>query len=470
MDMKRFKDVFSIDSRAIGIFRICLASILIIDLIVRSFSLIAHYTDFGTLPLNFYFNTYQDTGWFSVHLLNGSILFQSILFVIAGLFAVTLLLGYKTRISAIISWILLISIHSRNPTILQGGDIMLRVLLFWAMFIPLNIRYSIDRKLGNVNNNKNVFSFGTAGILLQVAFVYFFSALLKTGNDWIPDGTAIYYALQLDQFATHFGKFMLNFPSLLIGMTYSVYFLELIGPFLILLPFKKIRITTAFAFIITLIGMALCLNLAHFPFVGMMGVLLFLPSLFWDKLSIEFKFLRTRDTHETNYNKSNWKKITVNLIALFFIIYIFLWNVQSLEKLNAIPDNFEFVAHGLRIDQYWNMFSPYPLKDDGWYVINGTLDDGNSVDLMTGKAVNYEKPAHVASLYTNERWRKYLMNLWDRSYAHHRPYYLSYLCYNWNKQNDTKLEHVTMNFMLERSLPDYQPQPVEKVMLEEIDC
>ncbi|MCF1193618.1 hypothetical protein LRR18_18690, partial [Mangrovimonas sp. AS39] len=72
--------------------------------------------------------------------------------------------------------------------------------------------------------------------------------------------------------------------------------------------------------------------------------------------------------------------------------------------------------------------------------------------------------------YKHERWRKYLMNLWDRGYSHHRPYYLQYLCYDWNKDNENKLEHIEMNFMLEMSLPDYQISDVEKVLLEEIDC
>src|SRR3989344_1942003 len=413
---QRVKDIFSIDSRALGIFRICLALILIFDLIVRSFSLTAHYTDFGVLPLGVYMERFVNSQWISLHNLNGSFVFQLTLFFIAFLFAFSMLIGYKTKLSSIVSWFLLISLHSRNPVILQGGDVMLRLLFFWAMFLPLGIRYSVD---SNIKNSKNsVLSFGTAGILLQVAFVYLFSALLKTGNEWFPNGTAIYYALQLDQFATHIGKFLLNFPNLMFGMTYFVYFLEFIGPILLFIPFffKQIRITTTFAFLFTLIGMALCLNLAHFPFVGIAAFILFLPSIFWDKLAVKLRFLRQKENYYSSESGSRKNKIIANLLALFFIIYILLWNIQSLGN-NALPDKYEIIAQKLRIDQYWNMFSPFPLKDDGWYVIDGELSNGKHVDLLTGREVTFEKPFHVADLYTHERWRKYLMNLWDRDYS-----------------------------------------------------
>ncbi len=474
MEVARLKELFSIDPRALSIFRIFIAIILFFDLFVRSFSLTAHYTDFGTLPLSFYFERYIDTGWISIHLYNGSLIYQSLLFGISFIFAVSLFLGYKTKISTIASWFLLISLHSRNPTILQGGDVMLRVLLFWAMFLPLNLRYSLDSKFGKINkNNKKLYSFGTAGILLQVAFVYFFSALTKTGNDWYPDGTAIYYALQLDQFATHLGKFLLNFPDLLSAMTYFVYFLELIGPILLFSPifFKQFRLASSFSFFAVLIGMALCMRLGHFPFIGIAAFTLFLPGFFFDYLSNKIKFLRVDGKYEIIEPKKDDSYLrAINLIALFFIIYIFLWNIQTLGKYNSVPDGLEFIANKVRVDQYWNMFSPYPLKEDGWYIIEGSLSNGETIDLMTGKEVTYDKPEHVASMYKGERWRKYLMNSWDKSYSTHRPYYLRYLCYDWNKDNVVQIEHIKMEFMLEVTGPDYKISPVEKVLIEEIDC
>ena len=473
--IKRIKDgvknVFGIDARALSVFRIFIGLILFFDLFVRIFAFTAHYTDLGVMPLSFYFNTYAGESWWSIHTLSSSEYYQIFLFSISFIFSIFLILGYQTKLSTIMSWILLISLHSRNPAVLQGGDVMLRVLLFWAMFLPLNIRYSLDSKFRKVKSDKIIISFGSAGMLLQIAFVYFFSALLKTGNDWFPDGTAIYYALQLDQFATHIGKFVLNFYDLMIGMTYFVYFVELIGPFLLFTPifFNKTRIWTCFAFFVVLIGMALCMRLGHFPFIGIVAFILFLPNAILNKLSTKIKLLIHKEDYRIYSTNKSYSR-AINLVALFFIIYILLWNIQSLGKINAVPDGLDFIAHKTRLDQYWNMFSPFPLKEDGWYIIEGTLENDSKIDLMTGNSVSYTKPEHVASIYSHERWRKYLMNLWDRGFAHHRTYYLQYVCYDWNKDDEIRLEHVKMTFMLEMSLPNYEESEIKPTVLEEIDC
>lgn len=468
----RLKEVFGIDARALSIFRIFIGLILFFDLFVRVFAFTAHYTDFGVLPLEFYYKTYLAESWWSIHTLSSSIYYQIALFSLSFVFSIFLIFGFQTKFASIASWFLLISLHSRNPTILQGGDVMLRALLFWAMFLPLNLRYSLDSKFGKVKKDKLVFSFGSAGLLLQVAFVYFFSALLKTGVDWFPDGTAIYYALSLDQFSTYIGKFILNFPELMQGMTFFVLLIEMVGPILLFVPFwfNKIRIGTCFAFFATLIGMALCMRLGHFPYIGLASFVLFLPSAFWDKLSKKFKIFEYKENYKIyNKNIDSYSR-AINLVALFFIVYILAWNIQALGKINAVPDELEPLAFKLRIDQHWNMFSPYPLKDDGWYIFEGTLENSSIIDLRTEKAVTYDKPEHVSSTYPHERWRKYLMNLWDKGYSHHRYYYLNYLCYDWNKDHEVKLKYVKMTYMLERTLPDYQLSSIEPVVLRELEC
>lgn len=55
---------------------------LIFDLSVRLSSLVEHYTNFGVLPLGFYFEEFGSLKWISLHALNGNILFESRLFLI----------------------------------------------------------------------------------------------------------------------------------------------------------------------------------------------------------------------------------------------------------------------------------------------------------------------------------------------------------------------------------------------------
>ena len=43
------------------------------------------------------------------------------------------------------AWVLMLSLHNRNPVVLNAGDVYFRVLLCWGLFLPLAARCSLDR-------------------------------------------------------------------------------------------------------------------------------------------------------------------------------------------------------------------------------------------------------------------------------------------------------------------------------------
>src|SRR5689334_14974245 len=137
--------MFCIDLRSLAAFRIAVGLILIWDLIMRSRDMTAHYTDEGVLPRTVLMDNYLSLRpYLSVHILHGSLTFQTLMFCIAGLCALAMTLGYRSRPATIACWFLTCSLHARNPLIVHGGDDLLRVMLFWAMFVPLGARWSID--------------------------------------------------------------------------------------------------------------------------------------------------------------------------------------------------------------------------------------------------------------------------------------------------------------------------------------
>jgi len=75
----------------------------------------------------------------------------AILFIIAGLAALALLAGMRTRLATLVSFVLLLSLHNRAPILLQGGDILLLLLLFWALFLPWGERWSKIFQLPTAN-------------------------------------------------------------------------------------------------------------------------------------------------------------------------------------------------------------------------------------------------------------------------------------------------------------------------------
>ena len=100
---ERLAEPFAIDLRTLALFRVCFGFVLIGDLLTRARVLTAHYTDDGVWPRIAAETAMRDFG-FSFHLLGGSAAFQGVLFVIAGLLAFLLIVGYRTRVVSLLCW------------------------------------------------------------------------------------------------------------------------------------------------------------------------------------------------------------------------------------------------------------------------------------------------------------------------------------------------------------------------------
>lgn len=287
--VKKFEPLFGFDLRSLAVFRIGVAIILIADLVIRARDIPTLYSDTGVLPRTALINQILDPWYWSVHLLGGQPFIQGILFLLAVLMAIALLLGYRTRLAAIASWVLLISLQNRNTAVLFAADDMMRALLFWMMFLPLGACYSVDSALNSSNQPlpKRILTGATFALTLQIYYVYAFSAAFKTSSDiWFPKLTAVYYALSFDQYATPLGQFLLKFPPLLVFSTFATLVLEWIGPLFLLIPWRTtfFRCATIITFILLHIGFGLTLHIGLFPALGIFVWLVFIPTEVWDAL------------------------------------------------------------------------------------------------------------------------------------------------------------------------------------------
>ncbi len=152
-DAATFREVFSLELRALAIFRVALSLVLLYDLLDRSQSFIAHYTDQGVLPAERAAATFGRGIYASIFFhLSDSVFAVACLFGIAALCAGLLLVGYRTRLATALSWYLLASLQVRNPWVHGiAGDALLAALLFWGTFLPLGGRWSIDARRPGVS-------------------------------------------------------------------------------------------------------------------------------------------------------------------------------------------------------------------------------------------------------------------------------------------------------------------------------
>lgn len=282
------RTLFGIDLRTLALFRVLLGLYVLFDLVLRAGDLTAHYSDGGIMPRAVQMTQLRSGSW-SLHLANGSALFEGLLFAFAALAAIGLILGWRTRLMTAVSWALLLSVQNRNTFILSGEDNLALLLMFWGMFLPLGARYSLDAALSRTRDfpDNSYFSMATAALLIQGMSMYFFSALLKTHPIWVPDGKAVYYALQLDYLVTPFSLWFRQFQDAMTGLTYYVYALELIGPFLIFSPIfhRTFRTLIMVAFMTMHLAFFFFLEIGLFPYISIVMNLTFMPSWMWDAIA-----------------------------------------------------------------------------------------------------------------------------------------------------------------------------------------
>jgi hypothetical protein len=483
----------SFDKRALALMRICIAFVLMLDLGIRMTDLEAFYSNTGVLPLPALFEHAWNPYFISIHTISGLWQVQLILFLIAFFFAILLFIGYRTQLFTFLSWFMLLSLHNRNVMILQGGDDLLRMVLFWSIFIPWGDRYSCDRLLNpelQQNNKTNIFTVATIAYLLQVCYIYTGSALLK-GPEWNHDFTALYYAYSLDQIAYPVTKHIYYFPELLKNLTRIAYYFELLVPLLFFIPVKHswLRTTGVFAIIIFHLINGMTLFIGLFPLIGIATVIGILPSSFMNGFDRRIKKIKPVITRSFCGLASGlqlfvrWKKFsplksillqrTKTAILIFLIFFVFDWNFSNLTFINSkLSDDLRIIGYGLRLDQNWGMFAPNVFKDDGWFILEGITTSGKDFDLLhPDQPLSFSKPANIVSMFKNDRWRKYSENYIFADNEFLRGYFCNYCKRIWNEKHpDQYVTTLSVIYMSEFSLPDYKySQPVKNVMWECVD-
>jgi len=323
---KKIEEVFGFDLRSLALFRIGLAAIVIVDLFLRFGDLKVFYSDEGVLPRSALPQVLPSPWHWSLFSISGQPLIVGIIFVLAIFVALGMLVGYRTRLATIATWAMMISIHNRNPALIFAGDDVLRALLFWAMFLPLGACYSIDSALNTSTQPlpKRIVSGATFAFMVQMCFIYMWSAAYKTKSElWFPDGDAVYYALSFDQYGTAFGQFLLSFPpELLRLMTLGALWFEWLGPLLIFIPIYNsfFRSVAVVSFILLHISFGLCFELGIFPFLSISSWFALITSNIWDGIEKKL-YTPQRAGLIINYDKDcGFCKKVVYLLRTFLIL------------------------------------------------------------------------------------------------------------------------------------------------------
>lgn len=507
-------DLFGLDTRSLAVARLWIGLLCVRDAALRFEDLRFFLTDAGAVPRQAVLEHLARVEHLSLFMAGGTTLWAGLLVALYGLSGLAFAAGAWTRWSNAVLWLLAISLQSRNGIVLQSGDVLLRLVLFWFLFLPVGARLSLDHLLSRPTRApaRSVLSVATFAYGLQLALVYVCTAALKTGKVW-HNGEAVYYTLQIDHFAKQpFADWLLGMPPLVAGLTHATVWWETAGPLLLLVPVVRgpVRTAVVSGFVLLHLGFFLGLEIGLFPWICMAAWVALFPGWLWDRVGWrvegrEAAYLGSGSVDGTARPRSRRGGVLHNLVAACLVALVVSWNLSTLGGSRwSVPEGPRAVGHLLRLDQKWSMFAPFPMTDDGWYAMPGQLADGRWVDLWNGGEPSWadeaerarwsdadrgggpagapsgaeqwlsrRKPDGVAQQYPNQRWRKYMRNLWLKEYSELRLFFGKARCRDWNAgaRGDDRLRTFEIWYMKEETGPPEEGErPVVPVRIWSHEC
>jgi Vitamin K-dependent gamma-carboxylase len=161
---------------------------------------------------------------------------QSVLvawFVAWVLSAVALVLGYKTRVAAVLAWVLTMAFFTRNTNVKNGGDDVAQIGLFWLMFAPCNRVWALDAKRVT---REWIAPWAVRLIQIQICIMYTATGIAKLkgglGGTWLQ-GTSLHYvfndlALTRWSYAQLPVPFWVTSPLTYVALFWEVLFIPLV--------------------------------------------------------------------------------------------------------------------------------------------------------------------------------------------------------------------------------------------------
>jgi vitamin K-dependent gamma-carboxylase-like protein len=142
-------------------------------------------------------STAHTWGLFAVWNTNGAMLIGIVVLVLASL---ALLVGWHSRLAAVLVFILILSFERRSPLAFNGGDALVRIEALFLAISPCGAALSLDqrRRTGSFWSAQTRPNWPIRLFQVQLSLIYLAAAQVKlSGEPWLH-GTAVSYVLRLE--------------------------------------------------------------------------------------------------------------------------------------------------------------------------------------------------------------------------------------------------------------------------------
>ena len=406
--------LFAIDVRALAVLRMAVGLLVLGELFnaLGTYSFFYGEHGFLTIPMNQVFCP-PGQGFWSLHWIFDAPWWVTTLMILTGVSAIGLVVGWRTRELTLITLVLFWSLNVRNPLVTTAGHVLLRMVLVWMIFLPMNAVWSLDARIRKsaVPEGGKVFSIATVALMIQIAMMYFFSGIAKWNEVWMR-GEALEIALNLDLYVKPLGHWLAQFPMVTRTFTLVTVIMELTGPLLLFLPFgnRWLRAWFLLAFCLMHVGIWLTMSIGIFSLVAISCWIVFLPGEFWNRFD-----KRTNGRELTDQAGGSQFRLPIwsSCICGLLLINAVLMNCGNAGWLGENGRWFRQVGNVTMTTQEFVMFGR-PSPDNIWFELR--QGDGKAWETIRGPQREEEDitDPDSRSVYLTENsqyWRRTLFNL-----------------------------------------------------------
>lgn len=251
---------------------------------LQSFSILDFiWGEHGPFPHAEFLQMLERTGGHSLLTFSASPVMLNAMWTLGLSASICLIFGIKPRFAALTSAVLLWSFHERNPTILDGGDNLGRIVLMFMIPMCTAAHLSLRRAVSGreISRMRNmIHNAALLAVTFQFCMLYGASGLAKANGSLWQNGTAIYYVLMNDVYAHPFlgPLFSKHFLAITIA-SYATIALQVSFPFLVWS--NRWRIASILGLISMHIGIGYLMGLVRFSLVMSSGLAMLLPDEFY---------------------------------------------------------------------------------------------------------------------------------------------------------------------------------------------
>ena len=336
------------------------------------------------------------------------------LFLICGVSAFLVGIGYKYRISILVFFLSFTYIELMDKTTYLNHYYFVSIVSFMMLFLPCNAQFSVDA-INRKKSYKLVPNWTIDSLKLFLGIVYFYAGLTKINSDWLLNAMPLKLWLKSKYDLPFIGQTIMQQEWFSFFMSWGGMFYDLSIPFLLL--FRKTR---SYAFILVVafhIATRILFPIGMFPYIMILSTIIFFDSDVHMKI-LRFtlkilSFLKIKSEKLSNplLQKNNYKVrySSLIIIVVFLLLQVFIpwrsllypgelfwneqgyrfsWRVMLMEKkgnsvfkiVNSKTNSFFYVNNDdflTPVQQKQMSFQPDMILEYGHYLGNHFKSQGH---------------------------------------------------------------------------------------------